>query len=1788
MTFDPFAHLDLKPAKAGVLPDNHHDQMSQRPDGEAMMTDPFASLDLKLAQPEPNDEGVIGSVIGTAVDFGKSIAHGAAVSLPQMAGQAMQNFDGPGGTDFVRNAGQKLEQWGTENDAALPSLQESEASKRAREDSPWNPRGWGYQAGESLVQSVAPAAAVGGLVAATGAAPIVATGAGLATVGALFYGSTAEDTYRRAIDAGLSEDDAKTVSRITGSIEAGGEMIADAIPLHLFKTAAKPLKDQIVKSVLSKSGAKTALKEIFNVMLGEVSTEMGQQGGEAYAEKKYGVRDADIPAEMAAVVGPTLIVSTIFGAAGHVGGNIRKRMIENTLADPNAKSEDRAKAVATVAHEVGKLDPKLAEKFVRRAEKQMADGKPIILAPDSEYRRTILGENWSEIKNSDPGPADVDVLHPEQSAGEDGLGDAIPASPLWQKILDSENVPTEQPAKQPSAPSDAGQYGPVIPGLSPFDPVAEGGAQAGQLGDVIPQDSAPLPEVHPLDAAAHEAATSPENAKPEPTAQQLKNGKYEKGTYQYHGMTVRIENPAGSVREDKNNNPPQWRQEMQHHYGYVEGMPGADKDKLDILFGPDPDNAKNVYVIDQYGKNGKFDEHKPVAGVHSEAEALAVYNANYAPGWDGARTITAMPVAEFKKWGYAGGAKQGPLAEQEHGGKLPAAPEAFNTEAEKLQLTDDMTRLQARRDHLINIYGPIVKRWKDKPSITMVATEDALPSALQQDIREQRSGGKVRAAFHNGKLYMVAANIDSEQSAEQALLHEAIGHYGLRKLLGRDFDSAMKALSFKLGGRSGIIQKAESFGINLDAYRNAVEGMEGKGTITREQADEILVDELLAHLAERNLQPTLVQRIVAAIRQALRRLGLGNLLKLSDNDLINLVASARQAVVEGKSVAVYQDTRFSLRPAFNTANPAAISEVVSSGLEQAKQYAAARMDYLRTKFQDKFLPLKRTQEQLQARGWDKTESADAYLAEELSHGKIEQRLERFENEMVKPLTEAIAASNVSVQELQDYLYARHAAERNAYIQEINPEFEDGGSGMTDAEAAQVLDQFDQAGKTAELQSLARRVDAITAFQRATIVAEGLESPDVIDAWESRYQHYVPLKGAPADVQDGFGRRVGKGFDIRGKEAKNALGRRSEASNILGNLVAQTADTLIRAERAEVGRAFLEMVEQNPDRELWEVHTQGDWPTTRALRNGEVVEMPDHLWPISENVMAVKRDGQAFYVEIKDKPLATAMKNLTPNQSLKTVQLLGAVNRFLARINTTLNPEFMITNFERDLQTAAINLSGEHSAKLAGKVIKQVPAAMRGIFKGLYGNRPNEWTQWWERYKNAGAKVGFFGLESVEQQQKKIERLVKEAESPSKAKRFATAIFDFVDNANTVVENASRLSAFRAAIEAGLTEKQAASLAKNLTVNFNRKGEFSSAANAMYLFFNAGVQGTARLVSALKHKNVRRIAYGTMAAAFLLAESNRLAGGDDDDGENRWDKIDDYFKETNLIVMKSDGSGGFYKVKLPYGYNVFVSFGYLLSDLAHGASLGKATSRFTSTVLNAFNPLGGDAGLLQTVSPTLLDPFVQVATNENFFGAPIKPEQSPFGPPKPESQLYWSSVRPFSREVAKELNALTGGSEFEPGAIDVSPEVMDHFIDFFLGSAGRFYTDIADMLSGEDLTTRQIPFVRQVVQDPSEYHDLRSFKENSNTVMARRKTYQAMLQNGERGAALKYLGEHPEIRLYKRAQRTRQKLSDLYNRQQQVENAGLPASDKQEVLDRIEQRRQGLIDRFNLSFLELTP
>ena len=1136
--------------------------------------------------------------------------------------------------------------------------------------------------------------------------------------------------------------------------------------------------------------------------------------------------------------------------------------------------------------------------------------------------------------------------------------------------------------------------------------------------------------------------------------------------------------------------------------------------------------------------------------------------------------------------------------------------------------------------------------------VELVASFSDLPSQVQSDIKEQGGNEKVRGIFHHGKkVYVVAENHKSIQDLEKTVFHEAYGHLGLHKLFGKDVRGKMGSLFMAIGGSKGLNEFAAKHNINLTKYAQRLSAENENGTkLTPELRNSVMMEELLSHLAE-DQRPSVkrrVKEVVGAIRQWLRAHGFKHLGKVSDSELFALLKRAREAVTKDKSerspafidrseLRLPRDGR-ELRGNkqtvatetdlvnYRSKNPGLFREEDSGGFSAPDESLAA---VAIRKIQDKFKVLKDLQKNISESGGKLDETNDAYLAEELFHGKAENDLRLMEQEFVKPLADVMVKHHISREDLDNYLRAKHARERNAQVAKINPDMPDGGSGMTNAEAASVIAKVAESGKRQQYEEAASHVYAMLQAQRDLIRSGGLEDQALIDAWEDSYEFYVPLKGWADNEQDGRP-RTGKGFNVAGKESKRAMGRSTESASPTAYAINDLTEKLIRKRKNEVGNALLKLIEDNPNPEYWEVFTEENPDSDRRVtkvRDPETGEMVDQVREqavpmamFGDSYFQTKRDGKTYYLKLHDDRLMTAMKNLGPESNGALIRTLGGINRILSSLNTSLNPEFVVSNFARDIQTAVLNLSAEQTkdgGKISGeKIVKQtvkdVPTAMRAIFDSLRGiegkGKTEEWMKHFDEFRSAGAKTGWFDMKDIEGQQKALDKLIGQINGGIKGAMhtFYHDSAEWVENVNQSVENAVRLSAYVNARRAGISEKRAASLAKNMTVNFNRKGEVGTTLNALYMFSNASIQGVAnfaRTMSGLKGDGklrwrnlnaAQKMAVGIMAGAYTLAVANRMAAGDDDDGENWYDKVPDYVKERNLVIMKSlvggDQDGSYWKVPLPYGYNVFYVLGAGFESVQNNPGrAAKEASNVALATLGSFSPIGfQDAKtahglLLKNATPTVAKPVVEVALNENFAGSSIYSENFPFGVQKPESSLGRRSTPGGYVSLTKWLNEATGGSDYRSGAIDVNPDVLQHFVDFYAGGAGKFFGDklpdaIARKAQDVEVEPHRVPFLGRLAGRVLPYEDINQFYERRNEIgqiQAELKALRGKERSEFRSEYREMLALSPLLKASdKRLKALRKKRTRIY------EDETLSAKERDLKLKAVESEMKRVVDRFN--------
>ena len=722
-----------------------------------------------------------------------------------------------------------------------------------------------------------------------------------------------------------------------------------------------------------------------------------------------------------------------------------------------------------------------------------------------------------------------------------------------------------------------------------------------------------------------------------------------------------------------------------------------------------------------------------------------------------------------------------------------------------------------------------------------------------------------------------------------------------------------------------------------------------------------------------------------------------------------------------------------------------------------------------------------------------SDEQNAYTASELYIGKAKQRMDVFEADIFGEkgsLLDRIVKSGYTIDDFGEYLHARHAKERNAHIASIRDDMPDGGSGMTNAEANKILKKYTGDKK---IKSFAREFyNKVTKKALDDRLEAGLITAETHETLSAYYKNYVPL----FVVKDVENRSAsGKGFSVpQGKEIKRARGSTEARSNPVISGIFEMMNMIRRAEKNQVGLKFLK-VAQEFDSSAWDVEMQTYTPVYDKY--GEIQYM-DPKFKLADNVFAVRKEGKLYFITIKDDALVKGLKNLGAERGYK---YLTAANTYLRSIVTTFNPEFVITNFARDLQTALIHVSGEHKG-ISATVLKNTPKAIRGVWGNVRGKDSTYWSEMYDELKEAGGKVGWFEMDTLQDYQDKVEKRLLQVQKGIGFPRLAAkAVGDLVNHTNEAVESGVRLATYEALRKKGVSKAKAAQVAKNITVNFNKKGEWGTLINSLYMFSNATIQGGYRIgVSVAKNRKTQAIVGSIVGMSAALSLVNYMVAPDE------WEKMSKWEKDNYLIIMRPGGT--YFKIRVPYGYNVFHVAGQTAGDLIQEGHVKKngfenldyweASGRVAKSMSDAFSPFG-DGSVAQALSPTVTDPLIQIAENKKFSSSPIRPERAFFQKKGPDYKNYWEQNPPswISRWVTESLAEITGGKthkgiktdkdgnpkdHYTSGWADINPTTLDHIGGFLTGGLGKFASRSVDIginfATGKPTASRETPFVRQ--------------------------------------------------------------------------------------------------------------
>ena len=792
---------------------------------------------------------------------------------------------------------------------------------------------------------------------------------------------------------------------------------------------------------------------------------------------------------------------------------------------------------------------------------------------------------------------------------------------------------------------------------------------------------------------------------------------------------------------------------------------------------------------------------------------------------------------------------------------------------------------------------------------------------------------------------------------------------------------------------------------------------------------------------------------------------------------------------------------------------------------------------------------------------DKRRKVDLYM-------KAKHGLER--NEVMR--REALASVEQPSPELIESIGNKDFAGLTAITKALSAETK----GMDEDIVRRFVEEFEKENDTKKLW------EAVGKATRATLEKMyqcNLISRESRDRISGKYEYYVPLKEWEETTAGDIWDYIDSNRDIVSNPIKKAKGRTSMAGDILANIASDYESATMMGYKNLVKLRFANLVRNSKTgmasvsrqwyvksgvdaegRTLWEpvsatgltedaetnasiindfeekmkeLQEKGEAKTQREVLN---LGVPIKDWQEQQHVVRVKEGGRDLLVYINGNPVVSQAVNGINRASLDNVVLKGLnnVRKFMMQNYTSRNINFILRNFARDFFYANTMNFVKYGAAYEGRFLKNYPLALWRIAKVEIGGRTD---LEYEAFLRGGGKTGYVATFGYDKYKKEVERLLnRNAGGRVRVKDVFNVLGGYFEMVNGVVENGGRFTTYLTAKESGMTELQSINAAKEVSVNFNRRG--SGAMGAVYMqnffhFFNAAIQGTHNFAHAAKHNPVRAGAAIAMWATlgFAVSTLSKMLFGDDDE----YNDIPDYVRQNNLILPIMGAPGKYVLLPLPVELRMLFGLGDMSAQYTRGEYKGRD---FTSDVMGKLMdvlPLSIESNATdnlveaatRTFTPDMISPITEAYLfNENYFGKRIT-GRNEFNKYVPEYHKVTTGTSKAIIKASERLNSLSGGDYASKGKLDyalLNPSAVEYLFEQYLGGVGKAiaqcYKTVEGAVTG-DVQLRNIPVVSGLTYDtenmvPRNYtnerysHYVKEFEE----MQSRDRMYRKGLEGGK--------------------------------------------------------------------------
>ncbi|MCM1079077.1 MAG: strawberry notch C-terminal domain-containing protein [Bacteroidales bacterium] len=784
----------------------------------------------------------------------------------------------------------------------------------------------------------------------------------------------------------------------------------------------------------------------------------------------------------------------------------------------------------------------------------------------------------------------------------------------------------------------------------------------------------------------------------------------------------------------------------------------------------------------------------------------------------------------------------------------------------------------------------------------------------------------------------------------------------------------------------------------------------------------------------------------------------------------------------------------------------------------------------------------------------------------------------------------------------------------------------------EAEAQAMVASYESRHDTTDLWD---KVNAVNAATLSKTYECGMMSKETYESVKSMYEYYIPLRGFDEKTSNEAYAYLTDKHSAFNAPIKKAHGRSSKADDPFANMQSMAEGAITQGNRNKlVKQRFLNFVLNHPSdlasvSDLWIQYDDvtDEWKPVFP-DNIETTDTPDEVekkmndfnermkqlaeskpdkykrgkdavgipyrvvesGDLRQHQIVVKRNGRDYIITINGNPRAAQAINGQTNPDNDMSGAIGAVlrggekiNRQLSAFYTTRNPDFVISNFMRDMLYTNTMVWVKESPNYALRFHRNVALANPARLKILLAkHRKGELDmsdpieKMFHQFMVNGGETGYANIRDIEQHKNDIRRELKKANGKISVRRAWDWLGERFDEYNRAVENCARFAAFITSRQFGRSIDRAIYDAKDISVNFNKKGSgakfydavgqtragnvsslISGLGRSGFVFWNAAIQGTTNFGRQTKRHPAKALT--AMATMFILgALMAYLNGDDDDDDKNAYYNLPDHVRRSNLLFRAGEH---WISLPLPQEYRAIYGMGELMSSVLSGKEhytdgelaekiMGQMTQVFPLDIMEGGGGLG--AFIPSSVKP-LAEAYVM---EKSWTGMPLY-KNTPYNKDMPEWTKAYKSANKYIVGLAETMNEATGGDPYTKGAIDINPAKVEYMLNGYFG--GVFSTIDKMVKTGEtffgdrEYDPRSVLLVNRLLKAGDERTEFRAInneyfrlKNEHDIIKNRLKHYEDDTDNGvfDYAEKIDFLYNSPEFARYEIFEDYRKDIEDL--------------------------------------------